>query len=277
MTGFLNIFKPCGMSSAAVVNRVKRLTKTPCGHMGTLDPLAEGVLPVGVGNATRLFDYFLQKTKRYTARFRFGATTDTLDAEGEVRVGGSVPSAAAIEKALCAFLGEIDQIPPRYSAVSVDGRRGYDLARKGVEFSLAPKRVRVDAFTLIGQTAPDEYAFTIVCGAGTYIRALARDLAAALGTAAYMTYLRRDESGVFTAKTAVPLEALTPENVADYLIPTDMVLPFPVLSCQDARIFQGVKVAADAADGQYKLYRDGVFYGLARVEAGFARAEKKLC
>ena len=113
MTGFLNIYKPSGKSSAAVVGRVKWLLRTPCGHMGTLDPLAEGVLPVGVGNAPRLFDHFLSKKKRYTARFRFGATTDTLDAEGEVTAGGRIPSAEEVAGALPAFVGEIEQIPPR--------------------------------------------------------------------------------------------------------------------------------------------------------------------
>lgn len=277
MTGFLNIFKPSGKSSAAVVGRVKWLLKTPCGHMGTLDPLAEGVLPVGVGNATRLFDYFLSKKKRYTARFRFGATTDTLDAEGEVTAGGRIPSPEEIEGALPAFLGEIGQIPPKYSAVSVGGRRGYELARKGVQFEIAPKKVVIDEFCLTGQTAPDEYEFTIACGGGTYVRALVRDLAAALGTQGYMTYLRRDASGLFTAETAVPLDALTPENVRGYLIPTETVLPFPALKGADERIFQGVKVPVAAADGQYKLYRGDEFYGLARVEDGYARAEKKLC
>ncbi len=277
MTGFLNIYKPAGMSSAAAVNRIKKLTKTPCGHMGTLDPLAEGVLPVGVGNATRLFDYFLQKKKRYTARFRFGATTETLDAEGEVRLGGRVPCAEEIAAALPAFLGEIEQVPPRYSAVSVGGRRGYDLARAGAEFVLAPKKVVVDEFCLTAQTAPDEYEFTVVCGGGTYVRSLVRDLADALGTKGYMTFLRRDASGVFTAETAVALDALHAENVFSYLIPTDMVLPFPVLEGADGRIFHGVQVPVEAADGQYKLFCGGEFYGIARVENGLARAEKKLC
>ncbi len=156
-------------------------------------------------------------------------------------------------------------------------RGGYELARKGVEFEIAPKKVVIDEFRLAEQTAPDEYEFTIVCGGGTYVRALVRDLAAALGTQGYMTYLRRDASGVFTAETAVPLEALTPENVRGYLIPTETVLPFPVLDCADERIFHGVTVPVAAEDGVYKLYRGGEFYGLARAEGGFARAEKKLC
>ncbi len=277
MTGFVNVFKPEGVGSTKAVGRVKYLTKTPCGHMGTLDPLACGVLPVGVGNAARLFDYFLQKEKRYSARFVFGATTDTLDREGAVVRGGRIPDAQEVEAALPAFAGEIMQTPPRFSAVSVNGRRGYALARSGAAFEPSAKRVRISSFTLTGQTAPDEFAFEIVCGGGTYIRSLARDLAAALGTQGYMSYLQRTASGPFTVQTAVPFDELTAENIASHLIPTDSVLPFPVLESADERIFHGVGVSVECADGQYKLYRGGEFYGIARVEAGIARAEKKLC
>ena len=277
MTGFVNVFKPEGVGSTKAVGRVKYLTKTPCGHMGTLDPLACGVLPVGVGNAARLFDYFLQKEKRYSARFVFGATTDTLDREGAVVRGGRFPDAQEVEAALPAFAGEIMQTPPRFSAVSVNGRRGYALARSGAAFEPSAKRVRISSFTLTGQTAPDEFAFEIVCGGGTYIRSLARDLAAALGTQGYMSYLQRTASGPFTVQTAVPFDELTAENIASHLIPTDSVLPFPVLEGADERIFHGVGVSVECADGQYKLYRGGEFYGIARVEAGIARAEKKLC
>lgn len=277
MTGFVNVYKPEGMGSTKVVGRVKYLLKTPCGHMGTLDPLACGVLPVGIGNAARLFDYFLQKEKRYSARFVFGATTDTLDREGEIVRGGRVPSAEEIAAALPAFLGEIMQTPPRYSAVSVNGRRGYDLARSGQNFELSAKKVRIASFTLREQTAPDEFAFDIVCGGGTYIRSLARDLADALGTKGYMSYLCRTASGVFTCETSVPFDSLTAENIRDYIIPTDSVLPFPVLENADERIFHGVGVRTACADGLYKLYRGEEFYGIARVADGVARSEKKLC
>lgn len=277
MTGFVNVYKPEGMGSTKVVGRVKYLLKTPCGHMGTLDPLACGVLPVGIGNAARLFDYFLQKEKRYSARFVFGATTDTLDREGEIVRGGRVPSADEIASALPAFIGEIMQTPPRYSAVSVNGRRGYDLARSGQDFELSAKKVRIASFTLREQTAPDEFAFDIVCGGGTYIRSLARDLAETLGTKGYMSYLCRTASGVFTCETSVPFDSLTAENIRDYIIPTDSVLPFPVLENADERIFHGVGVRTACADGLYKLYRGDEFYGIARVADGVARSEKKLC
>ena len=277
MTGFINVFKETGVSSAYAVNRIKWLSGTPCGHMGTLDPLACGVLPVGVGNATRLFDYFLNKRKIYVARFRFGITTDTLDEEGEKVFGGAVPTQAEIEAALPAFMGEIDQVPPKYSAKSVNGRRGYELARSGEEFTLAPKKVKIEAFRLTGQTAEDEFSFEIVCGGGTYIRSLARDLAAAVNTQGYMSALMRTASGVFTKETAVPLEQLTKENLQEHLIPTESVLPFPALREVDPRIFNGVTVPCKEEDGSYKLYRGDEFYGIAVARGGLLRAEKKLC
>lgn len=277
MTGFVNVYKKEGVSSAYAVNIVKRLTGVPCGHMGTLDPLARGVLPVGVGRATRLFSYFLGKTKTYRARFRFGATTDTLDREGEVKKEGRIPAAEEVALAVAQLTGEYDQTPPAYSAKSVNGRRGYELARAGEAVSLPPKRVRVDRFRLLEQTAPDEYSFEIICGAGTYIRALARDAAKLMGTSGYMTDLERVRSGVFTAETAVDLEKLTKQNVTDYLIPTDSVLPFPVLQEADERLFHGVACACSQADGDYKIYREGSFYGIARVCGGIVKIECKLC
>lgn len=277
MTGFLNIDKRYGDTSTYVVNRIKRLTKTACGHMGTLDPLATGVLPVGLGNSTRLFEYFLEKRKTYIARFKFGATTDTLDCEGTVTVGGRIPKAEEVIAALPQFTGAIDQIPPKFSARCLDGKRGYELARKGEEFELPAKRVEIFSFTLNAQTALDEFEFEIVCGGGTYIRSLSRDLALALGTQGYTTLLRRTASGIFTEGSAVPLEQLTPENWQDFLIPTDSVLPYPVLEMNDERYYRGVRFEIALADGLYKIYREGEFYGIGIVEEGILRPDKKLC
>lgn len=277
MTGFFNIDKEEGRSSGYAVNILKRLTHTPCGHMGTLDPLASGVLPVGVGNAARLFDYFLGKQKVYRARFRFGATTPTLDREGEITFGGAVPLAEEIERALPHFIGEIAQIPPRYSAVSVNGRRGYALARSGETFEIPAKIVNITSFRLLAQTDETEFSFEICCGAGTYIRSLARDLAAALGTQGYMSALRRTRSGAFTEENAVPLAAVTHDNVAEYLIPTDSVIDLPFLTVANERLYHGLTVPCDHADGLYKLYSPEGFYGLARVRDGLVKTEKKLC
>lgn len=277
MTGFVNIDKREGLSSTYAVNRIKRLSGAPCGHMGTLDPLASGVLPVGIGNATRLFEYFLEKEKTYLARFRFGVTSPSLDRESELVFGGRVPSADEIGEMLPRFLGEIEQVPPVFSAISVGGRRSYEYARQGKEVALTAKRVKISSFRLIEQTGADEFSFEIVCGGGTYIRALARDLAHALGTEGLMAALRRTKSGIFTEETAVELDSLTPENLKNYIIPTEEVLPFPVLTIDDERLYHGLAVPQNVADGRYKLYRGGEFYGIARVEAGMAKTEKKLC
>ena len=277
MTGFINVLKEEGVSSTFAVNRVKRLSGAPCGHMGTLDPLASGVLPIGIGNAARLFEYFLDKSKTYLARFRFGVTTVSLDRESEPVFGGRIPSCGEIEAALPSLTGEIEQIPPAFSAKVVGGMRSYRYARQGQEVALEPKRVRVESFRLLGQTADDEFSFEIVCGGGTYIRALARDLAAALDTKGFMTSLRRTRSGIFCEESGVPLGELTEENLSEHLIPTESVLPFPALEVDDERYYHGVKLETELGDGTYKVYRGGRFYGTAIAEGGFLRPGKKLC
>ena len=283
--GFFNVDKPSGMTSSTVVNKCKWLTATPCGHMGTLDPLASGVLPVGVGNATRLFDYFLEKEKEYIAEFTFGVSSDTLDSTGELTLGGRIPSEREIVAALPSLVGEIDQIPPKYSAKNVNGRRGYELARAGVEFELPAKRVKIFGVELLGKgESENSYQFKIACGGGTYIRSIARDLAFALETNAVMSALHRTKSGVFEIKNAIPFSLLEQDlpvvELEKYLIPTENVLPFPVLSITDKnpeRIFNGMAVETAQADGLYKLYNQEKFYGIAEVKEGKAKAKTKLC
>ena len=277
MTGFFNIYKREGVSSAYCVNRLKRLTKMPCGHMGTLDPLAEGVLPIGAGNATRLFDYFLGKEKTYLARFCFGYTSDTLDRESEVRVSGMVPPKSVIEEILPEFTGEIFQRPPAFSAICVDGKRSYELARKGKDVELPARKVKISSLRLVRQVSESEFEFRIVCGGGTYIRSLARDMGERVGAGAYMTRLIREAAGPFAVETTVMLDELTPENIQNYLIPVESVLPFESLEVTDERFFHGIHVPVQAADGMYKLYREGEFYGTGIVESGLLRPDKKLC
>ena len=168
--GFLNVDKPSGVVSSTVVNKSKWLTGVPCGHMGTLDPLASGVLPVGVGNATRLFDYFLEKEKTYEAAFTFGVTSDTLDSTGELVWGGRVPTAEEIENVFPSLTGDIMQMPPKYSAKNVNGRRGYELARAGIDFELQPKKVRIYGMELTGQLDENTYGVKIRCGGAWYER-----------------------------------------------------------------------------------------------------------
>ena len=283
--GFFNVDKPSGITSSAVVNKCKWLTATPCGHLGTLDPLASGVLPVGVGNATRLFDYFLEKEKEYVAEFTFGVASDTLDSTGTLTIDGRIPTEKEIEAVLPSLKGEIAQIPPKYSAKSVNGRRGYELARAGVEFELAPKTVNIYDIAMLGSgEAKNSYRFQIRCGGGTYIRSIARDMAFALGTNGVMSALKRTKSGVFTAENAIPFflleQDLPVSELEKYLIPTESVLPFPKLLLNGRKaekIFNGLAVEAEQSDGLYKLYQGENFYGLAQVEKGMAKAKTKLC
>ncbi len=284
--GFFNVDKPSGIVSSAVVNKLKWLTGTPCGHLGTLDPLASGVLPVGVGNAARLFDYFLDKQKTYVAEFTFGVDADTLDSTGTLVYGGSIPTAEEIKEVLPAFLGDILQIPPKYSAKNVNGKRGYELARAGVDFELPPKKVHIYDISLLGKCEDKENAFRleIRCGGGTYIRSLARDIAQVLHTKAVMSALRRTQSGCFDLQNAIPFSLLeedpTVEELERYLIPTQDVLPFAALTLtqtEEKRLLQGQRVEVKNEDGLYKIYQADSFYGVAEVAQGLAKAKIKLC
>lgn len=282
MTGFVNVNKAAGASSAKEVAAIKRLTGMPCGHMGTLDPMADGVLPVAVGNAARLFDYFLQKKKTYLATFRFGDGYDTLDTTGSiVQSGGRVPDDGEILKTIPKLVGEVMQIPPKYSAKNVNGKRGYQLAREGVEFELPPKKVQIDNIKLLKRQNGSEFVFEIECGGGTYIRSIARDMATSLGTFAAMSALTRTKSGVFKIEDSVSSSELTADNVRNFIIPCDGVLPYEsiYLHGRDAKkVFNGLPLPCDYADGDYKLYNEERnFYGIASVSGGILKARIKLC
>ncbi len=284
--GFFNVNKPSGITSSTVVNKLKWLTGVPCGHMGTLDPLASGVLPVGVGNATRLFDYFLEKEKEYIAEFTFGVDSDTLDSTGNLVYGGHVPNESEIVAVLPTFFGDIMQVPPKYSAKNVNGKRGYDLARAGIDFELPPKQVHIYGMELLGrmEDKPDTFRIKIRCGGGTYIRSLARDIAAALDTKAVMSALCRTQSGIFTLPSAIDFADLEKDPdlawLEAHIIPTQDVLPFADLRLPEkemGRLFNGMTVFTDADDGTYKIYQGESFYGLAEVTKGKAKAKIKLC
>lgn len=282
MTGFIGINKAEGVSSAHEVAIIKRLTGVSCGHLGTLDPMASGVLPVAIGNATRLFDYFLSKRKTYIATFIFGYDSDTLDTTGNVvETGTKIPSKEEISAVLHKFTGEIYQIPPRYSAKNVGGRRGYQLARAGVEFSLEPKKVTVYSIKLLQQVDFATFKFEIECGSGTYIRSIARDLGIETGTRAIMSSLVRTKSGIFNIEDCVLSSELTKENISNYIIDTDKVLPFESIyptAAEAKRLFNGLTVNCGLSDGTYKIYcTDGSFYGLAESKDKILKVRTKLC
>ncbi len=215
MKGFVNILKPVGMTSSNAVVKLRGILKGftgerfKVGHMGTLDPLASGVLPIAVGSATRLFDYMQDKIKEYRATFKFGITSDTLDMGGNsYEYAPANFTKNQLEAVLKEFTGDIIQLPPQYSAKSVGGRRAYDIARNGGYAELAPKTVKIYDITIADDkcASENEYGFIIRCGSGTYIRAIARDVAARLNTVGLMSSLVRTKSGIFDIKDAVTFE-----------------------------------------------------------------------
>lgn len=271
MKGFINLIKPKDMSSAYAVGAVKRKFNLPCGHMGTLDPMASGVLPVGVHKTSRLFNYLLDKKKTYVAEFVFGYITDTLDITGQTSLTTSVvPTREQIESVLHNFVGEIDQLPPKYSAKCIAGKRGYELARRGIDFTLEAKKVNVLGIELLEQTSPNSFTFKIDCKGGTYIRSLARDIANAVDSLAVMSKLERKASGIFTIDNGVTIEEFKKsQNPEKYLISPDLAVDYEkvILSSKQAeRILNGLYDEYPLEDGIYRVYNGQEFWGIGSVK-----------
>lgn len=225
ISGALVVDKPVGMTSHDVVQAIRNGTSLRrAGHTGTLDPRASGVLVILVGPAVRLSEYVSASDKRYQAIIRLGGTTDTYDAEGKFTptTDPSNITEEQFEEALKTFVGEIEQTPPPYSAVKVQGRKAYEMARKGEEVELEPRTITVHHLEVLEWTPP-EVVIDVHCSSGTYVRSLANDLGKKLGCGAYLVGLRRTKSGKFTLRDAVPLrklqEAFTAGNWYQYLIP----------------------------------------------------------
>lgn len=222
--GWINLDKPYGMSSTQALGAVKRiLHPQKAGHAGTLDPLATGVLPIALGEATKTIPYAQDREKTYSFTVRWGERRSTDDAEGEVIATSSVrPTAEQIEGILPRFTGEIEQVPPQFSAIKINGERAYDLARAGETVEIKSRIVFIESLDLV-ESLPDEARFRTVCGKGTYMRSLARDMAIALGTEGYISALRREAVGPFDAGNMISLDKL--EKMADSAAPEDAVLP----------------------------------------------------
>jgi tRNA pseudouridine55 synthase len=227
ISGILVVDKPVGMTSHDVVQAIRNGTGIRrAGHTGTLDPRASGVLVVLIGPAVRLSEFVSASDKRYQAIIRLGATTDTFDADGRfTRPAETAPvdiSEELFETTLKQFIGEIEQTPPPYSAVKVKGRRAYDMARKGEEVELEPRKIQVYHLDVL-EWAPPEVVIDVHCSSGTYVRSLANDLGEQLGCGAYLVGLRRTKSGRFSLRDAIPLrklqEAFQAGNWYQYLIP----------------------------------------------------------
>lgn len=221
MFGILNINKPAGWTSRDAVNRVQKLVRPhKVGHAGTLDPLATGVLVVCVGKATRLIEYVQQQPKEYQATFLLGQTSPSDDIETEITelADCTIPTVAEIQAALPAFVGRIEQIPPAYSAVKIQGQRAYALARKGLEVEIKSRTVEIYELSLLSYEYPT-LELSIRCGSGTYVRSLGRDLAVSLGTGAVMNALVRTSIGSFKIADAISPEEISPELIETSLQP----------------------------------------------------------
>lgn len=211
VNGWVCLDKPFGMGSTEAVSKVRRLFDAQkAGHAGTLDPLASGILPIALGEATKTVPFMMEAQKVYRFTLNWGISTDSLDREGEITGRSDVrPDVEAVRAALPAFVGEIDQVPPQFSAIKVDGQRAYDLAREGTDFELASRRVMIHEATVSDAPDADHVELTIRTGKGVYVRSLARDLAAVLGAEGHVSALRRERVGPFSTENAVSLDFLT--------------------------------------------------------------------
>ncbi len=261
--GWLLIDKPSGVTSAYVVGKIKRLVKAKVGHAGTLDPLATGILPLAIGEATKTAGYVTCADKSYRFSIAWGESRATEDKEGEVTATSEIiPSAEAITAALRFFQGEIEQVPPQFSAIKVDGKRAYDLARQGQEFELKSRRVHLYSFTYLG-SAGYESTFEVHCSKGTYVRSLSRDLARHLGVCGHISMLRRIKLGRFVETDTISLdkceELVHNADLGKALLPLDRLLDdIPVLSVNSEqakrlRFGQVIPIADSIASTQAEI------------------------
>ena len=272
--GFLNVYKPKGMTSHDVVGRLRRITKIKqIGHTGTLDPFATGVLPICIGKSTRLIEY-LEDDKEYLATVQFGKNTDTYDLDGEtIATFDKKVSEEEVVIALKSFEGEISQLPPIYSAIKVNGKKLYDYARAGQEVEIQPRTVFVSKIELVEFNQEKQEAKVIVaCSKGTYIRSIAYDLGQDLGCGAYLSALERTKAGRFIVENTVNLDVLSEKDVVcKHLINPLEVLNYPTHELSDSdrqRVSHGMSITNRGFNDSdiVFLLKSGKIYAIGKVE-----------
>ena len=289
MDGWIILDKKTGLFSRTAGARVARVFQNKkFGHIGTLDPMASGVLPIAIGNATKMIPFVEEtneQTKEYLFSLQFGFETDTLDITGKtIRDGGRVPTDNEIEKIMPSFIGEIMQTPPIYSAVHIGGRRAYMAARENQNIDIPPRKITIYELEYTGKIA-DSYGFRVVCSRGTYVRAIARDIAQKLNTIATVDMIRRIKSGCFDIKNAHTLDFLenlvnNNADVGKYLMPVDSGLgDIPVLNLDDksAELYvHGGFVKVVHGDGLVRIYNGDKFIGVGRVSDGNLKPKRTI-
>ena len=270
-SGVVLVNKPVGMSSNKAVNIVRfALGAKKCGHLGTLDLEGQGLLPVTVNNATKLFDYFLNKDKSYETVFVFGFETDTLDTSGQILKQKACDiSKDEIELACKSFIGKYMQMPPQYSAKKVGGQSAYKSARKGQFVELQPKQVEIYAFKLLEKIEKNTYRFSVSCSSGTYIRSLCRDLAERLDTYGSMQCIIRTRCGGFVLEDAFTIQQI--ENGDFNMISPETVFDYPELKLSNEeceKLYNGQKINKAEKNGNFKLFSGEDFLGIGQVENG---------
>ena len=271
--GFLNLNKPAGMTSHDAVNIVRKIFSTrKVGHAGTLDPAAQGVLPVAIGRATKFIEFLADSDKSYRAEILFGIATDSGDLDGEI-----IARIDDLRAVAGSFVGEIEQRPPKFSAIKIHGRKAYDLARKNLDFDLPRRRVKIFRveFVALNETVA---TFDVDCGKGTYIRSLAVDLGAKLNLPATLKSLVRLRVGDFTLRDALPIDDAKKIG-ANCLLPIEFCLRhLPRFDLPEHRIrafLNGLPTTLHAADAQaLRIFAGGKFLGVGRIERGELRSSK---
>ena len=278
-SGVINIYKEKGFTSHDVVNIVRNtLSKVKTGHTGTLDPEAEGVLPVCVGKATKLADYIAADIKEYIAEITLGISTTTEDIFGDVLEEKPVNvTEEDFKNAAVNFIGEYHQKPPMYSAIKVNGRKLYELAREGKEVERKTRLIHIFDISDIKSLGNNKFAFKVLCSKGTYIRSLCEDIAEKLNTVGYMKNLKRLQVGEFNIRDAVYIDDIDLKNVNDYLITLEEILRgIPCINLDEKKLklfLNGVQLTDNNIDGLYKIYVANKFIGTGTIKKGLLKRD----
>lgn len=271
VNGIILLDKPKNISSNTAVNIVKHAVNAKkAGHLGTLDVLGHGLLPITLSKATKLFDYFLNKDKEYIASFKFGIETETFDLEGEiVKKDNKIITKEDVLKVIPSFIGKQNQMPPKYSAKKINGKKAYDIARRGEEVNLKPKEIEIYDLKLLKELNSNEFLFQIHCSSGTYIRSLCRDMAIALSTCGVMSDIIRTRCGRLSLNDAFSLEDI--KNGKYKILPCEDLFEFDSIYLtkeESFKILNGVNINIKTGDGKYKVFDYSTFIGVGEVKNG---------